>query len=67
MKIGEINEDTIYHLIEEVTVKGVEGLTGRVGCVYPKGEKGYFLRSNLGECACIEGVDGYFFAEVCQS
>lgn len=57
--IGNRNDETIYHLIEEVTVKGVAGLTGRVGCVYPKGEKGYFLRSNLG--------DGYFFAEVTQS
>lgn len=62
--IGEVNPHTLEQLMTEIRAGRVAGFTGRIGYVY-SGEESWYQDSNLGPCACVEGSNGYFYAERC--
>lgn len=62
MKIKKTLEEVIKSWPKDAPAD--KEFTGRIGCVYPAdGEPAYYIGSNLGPCAPIDCLDGYFFAE----
>jgi len=44
--------------------QSLDGLTGRVGYVYPDNEESYYVHSDISEWRDIECVNGHFYAEL---